>query len=383
MSFDEGTILFLLMATCLLVGLMLFVAWLTNRQRAYLWWAAGFIVSAVGLSLTAIELPDIFAAGIGTLLLLLGLGLCWAGARSFDNRPIHAWPVAVGLFAWAAIYMLPAVYESQQARTAILSVLVAMYSFAIAYEFWRGRSEPLASRLPLVILCAANGGVHVVHGLLTVVLPGEGGFLSGDLWFAVAMLQPALIMVAGGLYGIGLSRDRTERTLRQQASFDSLTNVYNRGAFLERAQELLTEVRRDKGQVAILLFDLDRFKAINDNLGHTVGDKVLSVFAGAANAALRGTDLFGRIGGEEFAAMLPRLDEPGARMVAERVRSQFAAAVAALDGPPIEATVSIGVVSLPALAANLDKLLVLADRALYEAKRAGRDQVKSALALVS
>lgn len=382
MSIDQGALPFLLIGTCLMVGLMLLVAWMYNRQPPYLWWSAGFATSAAGLTLMSIgfALPDILAGCFGTVLLLFGLGLCWAGVRRFDNRPIDAWPVAIGVLAWTAIYLIPAIRESGPARSAILSIMIAAYSLAIAHELWQGRGEPLASRLPLAVLCAVNGGIHLINGVLAYIAPGEG--LTGDLWFAVSLLQPALIMVAGGLYAIGLARDRTEAELRQRATIDPLTKVLNRGAFLEHAQGILSEVGRDGAHVAILMFDLDRFKAINDNFGHTAGDKVLSVFARAASSVLRNGDLFGRLGGEEFAAVLPNLDEAGARVVAERVRRQFAAAVASVEEIPIPVSVSIGVVSQPGGAANLNRLLVRADEALYEAKRLGRNQVRGALALV-
>lgn len=384
MTFDAGTVFFLLIATCLLVSLMLFVAWMQNRQRAYLWWSAGFLLLALGLVLTSarVGLPDIAATGGGSVLLLAGLGLCWAGARSFDSRPIHAWPLAIGVLAWAAIYMIPEVNSSPAARSAILSVLIAAYSFAIAYEFWIGRTEALASRLPLVVLCVINGALHLGRIMLSPFESGDSAF-AGDIWFAASMIQPALIMVAGGLYGIGLARDRTEHQLREFASIDSLTRALNRGAFLDEAERRLAAAAPLERSVALLLFDLDRFKEINDSQGHGVGDQVLAGFAASARDTLRASDLFGRIGGEEFAALLIDLDEPGARAVAERLRRAFAASSIQRQMQGTPATVSVGVVAVRAHAVTLDGLLAAADRALYEAKRSGRDQVRSALALAS
>ncbi len=386
MMIDDATLFFMLMATCLLVGMMLFLAWTRNRKEvAYLWWSAGFSVGAGGLGLISLRggLPDQISVGLGTVLLLLGLGFCWAGARTFDHRPVVAWPVALGVLAWTAVYFVPGVQASPAARSAVVSTLIGFYSFAIAIEFWSGRREPLASRLPLAALCGLNGAVHFLRVATAWWEPQTSSTAGADLWFSMLLFQPALIMVAGGIYAIGLGRDRTETELRRSASVDSLTQVLNRGAVLEQAEAMLARARTEGSSLAVLLFDLDRFKDINDTLGHHAGDMVLQRFAKVASGCLRGSDIIGRLGGEEFAAILPGVGPASAHAVAERVRREFSRERIERDGVVIPATVSVGVVALQDHYVELDQLLSLADRALYEAKRAGRDQVRNAWALAS
>jgi diguanylate cyclase (GGDEF)-like protein len=125
-----------------------------------------------------------------------------------------------------------------------------------------------------------------------------------------------------------------------------------------------------------MIFDIDHFKSINDRFGHPAGDEILKLFAAVVTNTLRITDLSGRIGGEEFAALLPcSIDE--ALIAAERVREAFAASGVAADDVPVETTVSIGVAGGPALT-ELDVLLAAADTALYQAKRSGRNRVQAA-----
>ena len=127
----------------------------------------------------------------------------------------------------------------------------------------------------------------------------------------------------------------------------------------------------------MLLLDLDNFKSINDRYGHAIGDRVLEIFAEVASSCLRRIDLFGRLGGEEFAALMHDTARERALAVAEQIRSSFAAATRVVEGRPVDGTVSIGVVI--AYDAVLDlALLAQADHALYRAKDAGRNRIEIA-----
>jgi diguanylate cyclase (GGDEF)-like protein len=126
------------------------------------------------------------------------------------------------------------------------------------------------------------------------------------------------------------------------------------------------------------LIDLDHFKSINDRFGHAIGDRVLQVFADTAKANTRSSDLVGRLGGEEFAAVLYNVSREKAVALAERIRSAFAEAASEVDGRPVAATVSIGVVLAQDATFDVPALLVQADQALYFAKERGRNRVEVA-----
>src|SRR5947208_3363902 len=134
----------------------------------------------------------------------------------------------------------------------------------------------------------------------------------------------------------------SSRTLLTPAMTDLLTGLFNRRAFLEAANRMIEQRGRKSQPVSVLMFDLDKFKSINDRFGHAGGDEALKVFASTAAANLRATDVVGRLGGEEFACIIPGNAED-AGLVAERLRAAFQAAGAVIAGYQMAATVSIGV----------------------------------------
>lgn len=168
-------------------------------------------------------------------------------------------------------------------------------------------------------------------------------------------------------------------TMRQEilslATIDSLTGAINRRHFFERAAEHLAMNRRRLSPLTVLAADIDHFKAINDNRGHAGGDVALKHFADTCRHELRPLDLFARLGGEEFAVLLPDTSASGGMAVAERLRAAVAALAPEAGGPM---TVSIGVAEVPAGAETIDATLAAADAALYRAKANGRNRVERA-----
>jgi diguanylate cyclase (GGDEF)-like protein/PAS domain S-box-containing protein len=176
-------------------------------------------------------------------------------------------------------------------------------------------------------------------------------------------------------------RKAAEQELKRLAEHDSLTGLLNRRRFGEELERELARLARHPGQHAgLLLLDVDRFKEVNDSLGHPAGDDVLCAIAQTLTRRLRGTDVVARLGGDEFAALVIDLHDPGdageiAREVAQAVRSQTILTV----GGPTAVTVSIGVVPLDHTTCTREfDSLIAADNAMYSAKRAGRDRVSQA-----
>lgn len=168
-----------------------------------------------------------------------------------------------------------------------------------------------------------------------------------------------------------------EEELRAQACTDYLTGVHNRRHFLELAERELRRLKRRKSRCGLLLIDLDHFKSVNDQLGHAAGDAVLKTFARRCCGVLREVDIFGRLGGEEFAVLLPDTDVEGARIVAERVRERVAEMEMRTPEGNVSITVSIGVADTERPVANVEELITRADKALYRAKDAGRNRVET------
>ncbi|WP_346355052.1 diguanylate cyclase [Azotosporobacter soli] len=179
---------------------------------------------------------------------------------------------------------------------------------------------------------------------------------------------------------LGISRDITERKalegeLVMLATTDMLTGIANRRHFVDQVQAELQRARRYQRPVALLVMDLDRFKDVNDTYGHPCGDEVLRQFTQLCRHNLRNSDHLGRLGGEEFAALLPETALPAAKAVAERIRVSMEENRVAWEGQEVKCTVSIGVTVLGSEEESWETFLGRADRALYTAKRSGRNRV--------
>ncbi|WP_051938073.1 GGDEF domain-containing protein [Ferriphaselus sp. R-1] len=171
-------------------------------------------------------------------------------------------------------------------------------------------------------------------------------------------------------------RKRLEMELHRQARLDYLTGLSNRRDFMERAQLELARTQRYGNALSVLMLDVDNFKKINDSHGHDAGDMVLKSIALTFHKVLRSVDIIGRLGGEEFAVILPETGVETALEVAERLRETISASEVALsDGLRIHFTVSIGAASINNIASNIDTLLRESDRALYKAKLTGKNKV--------
>jgi diguanylate cyclase (GGDEF)-like protein len=160
------------------------------------------------------------------------------------------------------------------------------------------------------------------------------------------------------------------------ATTDSLTGVNNRRSFYESSAPMIQYSRRENKKLAVLMIDIDKFKMINDIHGHATGDDVIKTMAQKAKETLRKSDIFGRLGGEEFAAILPNTSERGALKAAENIRSEIEnLEIENINEEKVKFTVSIGVTMLHSNDQNLEAVLHRADLALYEAKRQGRNKV--------
>jgi len=164
--------------------------------------------------------------------------------------------------------------------------------------------------------------------------------------------------------------------LEHQARTDALTGIANRRAFLDAAHQELSRVNRSESPLTVLMLDIDHFKKVNDRFGHDVGDDLLAEFARRIEKGLRGYDQFARLGGEEFAVMLPGCNLEQAVATAERLRHAISAEPFAVRGNIVPMTVSIGVGIVREFEMTIDGVLTRADTALYAAKDNGRDRVE-------
>ncbi len=171
---------------------------------------------------------------------------------------------------------------------------------------------------------------------------------------------------------------RLHAEVQQLAITDALTNLYNRRGLFKLGRYEVERAQRFERSLAIVMFDLDHFKQINDTYGHAVGDQVLVQVTAHCKSMLRGIDLFGRYGGEEFVVLLPETDFAGAMDVAERLRRCTEQEVIAADHAQIRITISLGFAILDKDCTTLETLLEHADQRLLNAKQTGRNRVAGA-----
>jgi diguanylate cyclase (GGDEF)-like protein/PAS domain S-box-containing protein len=206
---------------------------------------------------------------------------------------------------------------------------------------------------------------------------------GNELWLDINMVP--LFDENGTLtYYAAIERDLTEHKklqshLESMATIDSLTGLANRQAFMQRAKNEFNRARRYARPLTVVMIDIDHFKAINDRYGHAAGDEVLRQAADICQSSLRGSDLMGRIGGEEFVLLLPDTPHTNAYHVAERMRVHlYETPIELENGTTLNVTASFGVASMNEDDSDFNAVLERADEAMYHAKHDGRNQVKSA-----
>jgi diguanylate cyclase (GGDEF)-like protein len=381
MNLDFGTLSVVTVFVTALLGALLVFAGLQNSNiRAPTWWGAAQIVGAVGLGLATSRgsVPDFVSSDIANALLLLAYGLTWAGARIFDGRKVLPLVVVFAPVVWLFACHIPVFEHDVNLRVVVVSAMMAMLVAATAEELWRGRDEPLMSRWPTVIVLLAYAAVLLARIPATYFSPhlDDNSPLTGASFTLIAF-GTLLFSVVMSFLLLNMTKERTELQHKINALVDPLSGIANRRAFLDGAGQLCARQALQHEPLAMLLFDLDRFKDINDRMGHAVGDRVLQAFARTTTATLGADVQFGRIGGEEFAALLPVGDLGEAYAIADRVRRNFAAVAARFTNGGLVPTVSVGVALCADAKSDVDTLLEVADRALYRAKANGRDRVEA------
>jgi diguanylate cyclase (GGDEF)-like protein len=219
---------------------------------------------------------------------------------------------------------------------------------------------------PEALVCVPMVVEGQTIGALNVYRTGEDAAFSAQ---EAGVIERFCAMAA-----LAFHSSRQRELLRTQARTDSLTGMLNRRAYYERAGEELARGERTDSSVSVVLLDIDQFKPINDEHGHAAGDRALQAIAAKLLATVRTDETAARYGGEEFALIAAGADSNAAVELAERARA--AIAEVQVDGRTLSA--SAGVATWPGDGENPDRLLEAADRALYEAKRAGRDRTRVA-----
>ena len=382
MNLDVNTLFLVTIYVEAILGLLLLFAWVQNTHiQAVAWWGSADLMRAGSVVLFGMHgsVSDAISIDLANALLFLSFAVTWTGARVFDGRPVLPMYLVAGSVAWLIVAHLP-VLDALDLRFLVASGIITTYTWLTAYEFWRGRSEPLVSRWPAIFMLFAHGALFLLRTPLFAILPwSTASEVIGSVWITVLSFEALLFTIAIAFILLAMAKERTEYRQRTAAMIDPLTGIANRRSFLQDGADMAKRHTSSSRSTAVLLIDLDNFKSINDRFGHAIGDRVLQVFAEAAKGAIRSTDLLGRLGGEEFAAVLYDVGRDKAVAQAERIRATFAEMASEVDGrPAVAATVSIGIALSQDQSLDMSALLAQADQALYCAKERGRNRVEVA-----
>ena len=377
MSLDISTLYLVAALVGVMLGGMLLFFGQQQKIPALNWWGAAYILGAVSIGVWTLASP-LLADRVALALNAVGFiacGMVWSAARVFHGRRPNWLALPLGAAVWLIVILCPP-DETATMRLTIGAGIVAAYAVLTANELWSDRRKTMQKRWPALLVPALHGFVLMLPLLLGHALRATGSSFGSGIWVPIFAFELVLYAVGTVFVIFMLVSDRAVKAHKEAASIDPLTGMFNRRGFAEATARVIEREANAGRPVTVLIFDIDHFKSINDRFGHAAGDEILKLFAIVVTNSLRMTDLSGRIGGEEFAALLPCSIEEAVH-AAERVRESFAASGIAVDDAPVDTTVSIGIAGGPP-GTELEVLLAAADAALYQAKRSGRNRVEAA-----
>lgn len=376
---DPRTVLLL---TGVMGGLMSLVLYALKRNypasiKGLGEWSAALLVLFVGGLLVAGrgKLPDLVSISVSNFLLWSGLYLAFVGTQRFFGVTARVAPWMALITAVSLVQVWFTLIEpSYHMRLVLTTVMTACLSGVHAWLVFRQRSFTFSRTLTIGVLVFLSS-IQVMRLVtsFTVPFPTDAKFLDTSALQLIYITSFAFSVLLFAISAVLMATDRLRIELEHLVKHDSLTNALTRRHMDEACRAEVERCRRHGRSMALLMMDLDHFKAVNDTYGHQAGDRVLVNFVVQVKALLRGPDQLGRFGGEEFMALLPETSLEEAIHVAERIRELFAQAA---DEP--HCTVSIGITTNHKDTDTVDTLIARADAALYRAKSRGRNRVEAA-----
>ena len=362
-------------ATCLMVTL--FGTWYSRRADSFLLTlvvSLVFIISGiVAYSSYTVE-AGLFRAGVAYFLLMAGFSVIYAASVQF-RRGGRPWSRAISLTVITASLGLPLISAGLDGLGfVVMNLATALLLIGTGIQYWLAREEAVGPLSGMAILYTMSGISFI---LCAAVLIYDGRMVLGsapDNWAENLNIGVCIAGLTGiGALSLALHQWRLAAHHRNEAMTDSLTGLLNRRALFD-----LNGSRKLGASTSVVVFDIDRFKAINDQYGHAAGDEVLKIFAADLLADLETPVCAARLGGEEFALILEDVMPGRAERTANDVRRRFAARDIMIGGDILQCTVSAGVAVGTREGQRFEVVLNLADAALYDAKRAGRNRVELA-----
>jgi len=373
--FDIGTMLAAFMISGASLAVTFFLSWLITKSENFLInWVIAISLMTISISIYRIDIkePSPLLGAVAYIILVVGLTFLWGVSREFRCGALPYRKVFILASCVSVSVALPMLVGYDGIAYLLLNFAAFTLLLLTARGYWLIRSE---APLPIWTLSTFYALVAASFLPCAAMLLFEGNWRIGHVpsnWAEDLNMGMSL----AGLVGIGaislmLNQVRVARGHKIDAETDALTGLLNRRALFARVTAAPTEIPA----AALIVFDIDCFKQINDLHGHPKGDEVLNTFAKLLTECSRSEDVAARLGGEEFALFLPRSTLAAATVVGERVRTAFEQQQFCSSSGDFKSTVSAGVSCGNGEVCDLDFLLHNADQALYEAKRSGRNRI--------
>lgn len=338
-------------------------------------WSFALLVMFVGGVVVSLRglLPDLLTISLATLLLWLGIYLCYTGTQLFFGLVprMRNWLLLIGAAMLVQIWFTVEVPDFRS-RLVLTTCMTALLTSVHAVLVLRQGTQTFAKVMTAGVLITM-ALIQMLRLVTVSSMAPDAQLLDADPMQLVYLGTFAFVLLLFSVSVVLLATERLHTELQYQASHDSLTQALTRRRMNEACAKELERCHRHGRSMALLLIDLDHFKSVNDKWGHQTGDRVLVRFVSAVNSLLRQPDLLGRQGGEEFLVLLPETSLEEALSVAQRIRE-----TCTHHGNEPGCTVSIGVTTNHKDTDTMDSLLARADAAMYRAKAHGRNRVESA-----
>lgn len=376
---DLATLWYLTTGTAVLAAIM--TVWERKaqgqRSRELGLWSLAYGAFAAGcvVAMNRDAFPGVSGAAITNLLMMFGYLLMLQGVLALDGRRLQPALITGLLTLIGVAWFAAGVAAVELLWNHVSSFPIALVCGLIAIALLRSRTvQALRSRPIAVAVFACHALFYAARAFVVPVLASIHGDDMLALVAEITMYEAVLFTVAMPMSLLALVREEDRANLLATARTDFLTDLNNRQGFFELAPRRLSQAGTGASH-ALLAFDLDHFKAINDRYGHDAGDRILKLFADIARQVAGPGAMSARLGGEEFAVLLPGTQSARAHAIGEDIARSFAETA---DGLGIPATVSIGLAEASGERVDLPALLAAADRALYRAKMLGRNRIEIA-----
>jgi len=381
-SLTPSEIAFLMLAMIQAVAAVMWAMgawWIRETRTAAAHWAGYASCSAVAFLYLGTNLRALPMAGV--LVAMTGLMLLQHGVWHFTGQPRRYLPHAAMLAAAALASWVGADPAWRPQQAVVHYTITATLYLWTAFDLYRYARGTLVLRFPLLmavplLLAGLNAAGRALRTALKPEALATEIASNSTLNVGTAMAVVALIaMLHATLMALVVAR--LIQQLRWRARHDGLTGLLNRRAMQEAIDQELSRSRRAGDTFALVMLDIDHFKAINDRHGHPAGDQALQHTAALLQTSVRAVDRVGRFGGEEFIVLLPGVGLAQAADIAEVLRARLAAEPIQSEGEPLALSASFGVAEWQGPKEEPSRLLLRADQALYRAKRGGRNQVQT------